>query len=232
MKYAGIKPTVLCLLAVALTLSFGCEKKAEPVEVVPEPQKKVAAVQVGEVYAFAATATVNGNQAAKGMKIFAADRIETSGDGYIDILYDSGSILRAKAGASFTINYDKADNSATLIKLLRGAIQSVLKPNSNYRIQMLKSVAGVRGTDFFAWRKDEVTDYVCTCNGTVEITSLENPEIKETVTSTSHTARGILTVDGIPSITSDVEMDMLHNDELIAELKRELAASQQSAPTP
>jgi len=70
------------------------------------------------------------------------------------------------------------------LEMLSGKLLSVSR-NSPMKVRTATATIGIRGTGFYVEADPEQT-YFCTCYGTTDITSNENPENKTTVISQHH----------------------------------------------
>ena len=66
----------------------------------------------------------------------------------------------------------------------KGAILSLLQKGTHYRIKSPSAVMAVRGTIFYIHTYEDSSEYICTCNGTVDI--MHNESITKTVSASHH----------------------------------------------
>lgn len=78
----------------------------------------------------------------------------------------------------------KRDDKGWASKVERGAVLSLLRPGTSYRLTGTAAVMAVRGTIFYTHCYDDSTQYTCTCNGTVELS--EDGSFLRKVTASHH----------------------------------------------
>jgi ferric-dicitrate binding protein FerR (iron transport regulator) len=132
-------------------------------------------------------------------------------------------LLKERSEASPEVS---ADRSATL-NLKEGAVlANVRNPEKrpdHFRVRSRAAVMGVRGTTFFVKSPPEGADYLCTCNGTLSISSLDGKSAIE-ITGKNHDSPRAIAArkGGIGGRISVAPMDSEHSDAEIAELVKAL----------
>lgn len=102
--------------------------------------------------------------------------IQTADDSYAELTIGSGNILRIQENTVMILDLAPG---ALRVDLRTGSVGAVLNgldrisPNversrPRFYLETQGTVAGVRGTTFFAQIESRNTTYVCTCNGTLE----------------------------------------------------------------
>lgn len=116
---------------------------------------------------------VNGQLAFLGQQVSLGDWVETGRDSAVDIVFDGSNVFRLGASTVAVLNLGE---SRQQVDLRFGTFSAVfdrvrtLSGRGTFDVQAPTTVAGVRGTSFFMRVIDRTTTYVCTCNGTLEIT--------------------------------------------------------------
>ncbi|MEJ2053085.1 MAG: FecR domain-containing protein [Calditrichaceae bacterium] len=122
------------------------------------------------------------NQPAKiGQKIKNQSIISTGDNSMIEIRMGkySGSQIRENSRVRIIM-----DKSGWNIHSYRGAALSLIQPGTNFKIEGPSSVIAVRGTIFYVHSYDDSSQYICTCNGTVDI--LNDTTLNKTVSAYHH----------------------------------------------
>lgn len=117
---------------------------------------------------------VDGRDAELGEQLLPGSRIQTGDDGFAEVVFGSGNILRIEENTAMVINIDDEQEGITLNSGAFSAVMSGLRelgfgPDKELALRSLSTVAGVRGTSFYFRIEDESTTYVCVCNGTLAL---------------------------------------------------------------
>lgn len=126
--------------------------------------------------------TVNGREARVGMPVAPGAIVET-GPGAMAVFVVNRDAFLLRAGGRLETS---GNTAVELMRLLTGALLSVLGPG-NRRMETRNATLGVRGTALYVESEPDRT-YVCTCYGTVDLRSADNPPVRETVTTRYHDA--------------------------------------------
>ena len=137
------------------------------------------------IYRIAGDVRVNGTPADLRTRIFAGDRVDTGRDGDVSfVVGDSAFLLRGNS--KLALQPDSAD--PVLIKgfrLISGAVLSVFGTGRPLALATTTAVIGIRGTGVYIEADPEQT-YLCTCYGVAEVAAIDDPQSRDTITSTHH----------------------------------------------
>lgn len=117
---------------------------------------------------------VDGREAELGEQLPPGSRIQTGANGFAEVVFGTGNILRIEENTALVINIDDEQEGITLTSGAFSAVMSGLRelgfgPDKELALRSLSTVAGVRGTSFYFRIEDESTTYVCVCNGTLAL---------------------------------------------------------------
>ena len=135
------------------------------------------------VYRISGKVLVNGAAATVDTRIAASDTIETGpGSELVFVVADNAMLMRADSRVVL-----EANGSAALVgfKLLAGKLLSVFPTGKPKRLTTPTATVGITGTGVYLEADPEQT-YFCTCYGVSEVTSLRDPQSRETVVSAHH----------------------------------------------
>jgi hypothetical protein len=138
------------------------------------------------IYRLYGDVTVNGKQATMSTPITANDTVQTGKNSEI-VFVVGGNAMILRAESHITIQGEKKEDSSFLISALRilsGKILSVSR-NKGMAIRTPTATIGIRGTGLYIEADPEVT-YFCTCYGTTDVVSNNDPSSKDTVVATHH----------------------------------------------
>lgn len=154
---------------------------------------------------------LNDKPAAVGMPVKPGDRIATAENGIaVFVLERDAYLLRANSrlelGPAMTAikSGDVVIENVSSLALLVGKMLSVFGKGEK-KVKLPTATLGIRGTAIYA-EADAVRSYLCTCYGTVEIQSNNNPQVTETVVTKRHdmpryiNAAGIKLIEKAPMI--------------------------------
>ena len=85
------------------------------------------------------------------------------------------------------------------LRILSGKILSVFSPGRRRTIQAVTATIGIRGTAVYVEAEPDRT-YVCTCYGTVELVSRDDPTARETIRSKHHDQPRYVMASGAPQM--------------------------------
>lgn len=142
-----------------------------------------------EIHDLRGTVRVNGQLATRKTRINIGDKIVTGSDGYIVfIVNEDAYMLRSRSELLLTASEDNKDRIG-LLRLLTGAFGAVFRRASGQRRVSAGTItAGIRGTGIYVETRGDGT-YFCTCWGTVDLASSDDPKDRETIESRNHTPR-------------------------------------------
>jgi hypothetical protein len=165
MKSIIYKSTII-LLTLFL---FSCEKKP-----VPEDQTARLNFILGDV-------TIDNLPCKIGQILNKHSFVTTGEESTAEIKIGSGSGIQIRENSKAEIVND--ENGWNVISH-KGAILSLLQKGTRYKIKSPAAVMAVRGTIFYIHTYEDSTEYICTCNGTIDI--LHNEQITKTVSASHH----------------------------------------------
>ena len=144
----------------------------------PLPQGKSIYRVEGEVL-------VNGQPATLDTQIDSSSTIETGKNS--EVIYVVGESAYLQRSESQVTVETKKDNGVivTGIRMLTGKILSVFPSGKPVRMTTKNASIGIRGTGVYM-ESDLGQTYFCTCYGTADIASAEDPTSRETVVSRQH----------------------------------------------
>jgi len=128
---------------------------------------------------------VNGRPADFGLQVEDGDWIQTGPNASADVVFDRANVFRLGPNTVAQLNLDRSRQE---VDLKFGSMAAVfdqvrtLSGRGTFDIRTPTSVAGVRGTSFFLRVLDRETTYVCTCNGTLELSPFGRESFLESAT--------------------------------------------------
>ena len=129
------------------------------------------------------TVLLNGKPAAQGMLVKPGDKVST-GDNSVAIFVVDRDAFMLRSNSQLEIS--GVGSAIKTLKLVSGKILSVFDKGEKKFI-LPTAILGIRGTAIYA-EADAVRSYLCTCYGTVDIQSSNNPSAQETVVTRKHDA--------------------------------------------
>ena len=138
------------------------------------------------IYRISGSASVNGAAATLQTPVRPGDTVQTGKDSEIVFVVDGHSMI-LRGESNVVIESGRNDGAQLLIaglRLLTGKLLSVSR-NSQLRLFTNTATIGIRGTGWYAESDPEQT-YFCTCYGTTDVASIDDPASKETVVSKHH----------------------------------------------
>jgi hypothetical protein len=131
---------------------------------------------------------INGVPADLGQAVHVGDWVETGSRGAIDIVFDRANIFRLGSSTVAVLNLGESRQDVDLKFGTMGAVFDrvrTLSGRGTFDIRTPAAVGGVRGTSFFFRVVDGETTYVCTCNGTLELSPFGRESFLETAAAHS-----------------------------------------------
>jgi hypothetical protein len=182
----------ISLFVCIVGLMLGC-KPEEPVK-----------VQVAKIYFLIGEVTVNGQPGTIGQILKENDIIATGSESRVEMILGdhSGVQLRENCQAEVLLQ-----GSDWQLNVQKGAILNIFARGRRYRLKSPTAVVAIRGTIFYTHVYSENDQYICACNGTIDIDY--GTETKR-VSGTHHAPQIVKTRDTKMSINSDVMKE--HDD--------------------
>lgn len=142
--------------------------------------------------------SVNGAAATQGMLMKAGDSVVTGPNG--DVVFVVGRdafLIRPESRVELL----RRGNSPLLtgLRVLSGRILSVFSPGRRRTIHAATATIGIRGTAVYVEAAPDKT-YVCTCYGTVELVSRDDPKARETIRTKHHDQPRYVMASGAPQM--------------------------------
>jgi hypothetical protein len=163
MKYS----LVVCLLC--LLCLYGCQETQTD-----EVQNAVVSFLLGDVQVNGKTAQLN-QEIQNGMDIVTGEKSRAE----IKVGQSSGIQIRENSQVKLLLEHNEWKT-----EVKHGAVLNLLRPRSKYQLHGPAGVIAVRGTIFYVNCYEDGTQYVCTCNGTVDI--LVGDNMLQEVSSSHH----------------------------------------------
>lgn len=123
------------------------------------------------------TVTVDEQPAAVDAAIGETAKIVTGDDGRAVITLEPGSAIEIRKGTALAIGTSERKRSS--VRLLAGALFSLLPGGASYEVETDNAIAGVRGTAFYVEAQDKAKSYICACDGAVTIESKSKKGVKK-----------------------------------------------------
>jgi len=154
--------------------------RAQALGAKPEPLPKGKSI-----YRIDGQVLVNGQPATPDTQIVASSTIETGKNSQaIYVVGESAYLQRSESQVTVEARQDDGV-IVTGIRMLTGKILSVFPSGKPVRMTTKNASIGIRGTGVYMESDLEQT-YFCTCYGTADIASAEDPTSRETVVSRQH----------------------------------------------
>jgi FecR protein len=116
---------------------------------------------------------INGTRADFGSKVKDGDLINTGINSSCEIIFGQGNIFHLEQETIIEIKW--TDNRISIKKGALGAVfsklKNVLPKGEILKLDSPSATAGVRGTSFYIRVEDEKNTYICTCNGSLELSA-------------------------------------------------------------
>jgi len=137
------------------------------------------------IYRLTGSATVNGKDATLSTRIGPNDTIQTGKNSELVFVVGGNSmILRSNSHIELKGKETLGTFFLNGMRLLTGKLLSVSRHQA-MQVHTVTAMIGIRGTGFYVESDPELT-YFCTCYGTTDVTSSNDPSSKETVVSQHH----------------------------------------------
>ena len=142
--------------------------------------------------------TVNGNAASLGTQVRAGDSVVTGPNG--DVVFVVGRdafMIRPESRVELL----RRGNSPLLtgLRIVTGKILSVFSPGRRREIESVTATIGIRGTAVYV-EAEAARTYVCTCYGTVVVSSRDDPTARETIRTKHHDQPRYVMASGAPQM--------------------------------
>lgn len=142
--------------------------------------------------------SVNGAAATQGMQVRAGDSVVTGPNG--DVVFVVGRdafMIRPESRVELL----RRGNSPLLtgLRILSGRILSVFSRGRRRTIEAVTATIGIRGTAVYVEAAPDRT-YVCTCYGTVDLVSRDDPSARETIRTKHHDQPRYVMASGAPQM--------------------------------
>jgi hypothetical protein len=134
--------------------------------------------------------TINNRPATTKSDILPGDRVVTGSDGHFVFVMGGQDAIMQRSRSELVI--ERYDDSNGFLRLVTGALGAVFGRGRARQIVAANVTAGIRGTGVYLETRGDGT-YFCTCWGTVDLASSEDPKDREVVASTRHSPRLIAT---------------------------------------
>jgi hypothetical protein len=171
---------LLSLLASGALVSVpGCSSSARMVRIMSMPD---VMPEDKSIFQYAGRFTVNGIDADINSKVVAGDIIETDDTTEVVFVVNKDAFLMRSN--SRMINNHKTVGGH--YELQQGKLVSVFAKRQT-EIRTPSAVIAIRGTGVYL-ESNEESSYICTCYGSTDIATLDNPAINEAITSKYHDA--------------------------------------------
>jgi hypothetical protein len=142
--------------------------------------------------------TVNGTAATEGMPVRAGDSVVTGPNG--DVVFVVGrDAFMIRPDSNVELLRRGSSPVLTGLRILSGKILSVFSPGRKRVIHAETATIGIRGTAVYVEVETERT-YVCTCYGTVELASRDDPSARETIRTRHHDQPRYVMAGGAPQM--------------------------------
>ena len=139
------------------------------------------------IFKFSGDVRVNGQSVTLETKINLGDSIETFEKSYVIFVINKDAVI-LRANSKMTIPLPDATASAvpSVFDLYKGKALTVLASRQT-QITTPSAVISIRGTGVYL-EVDPERSYVCTCYGSVNLATLDDPLLNETIVATHHDA--------------------------------------------
>lgn len=129
--------------------------------------------------------TINGRPATTKSDILPGDRIVTGSDGhFVFVMGQDAMMVRSRSELRIEI-YDEGN---AFLRLVTGALGAAFGRGKQRKIVASNVTAGIRGTGVYLETRGDGT-YFCTCWGTVDLASNDDPKDREVINSSRHVPR-------------------------------------------
>ena len=138
---------------------------------------------VGRIEYLEGDVRINGVVADLGRQVDVGDWVQTGAKGAVDIVFDRTNVFRLGSNTVAVLNLGESRQD---VDLKFGTMAAVfdkvrtLSGRGTFDVRTPTGVGGVRGTTFFFRVLDSDTTYVCTCNGSLELSPFGRDSFLET----------------------------------------------------
>jgi len=178
----------------------------------------LAAGRIAEgVHSASGEVRVGATKAAPGSPVRPGETVVTGPNGKVVFVVGRDAFL---VRANSEVRLEKKPGSALLsgLRIVTGRILSVFAHGEQKSIVTDTATIGIRGTGVYVEAVHDKT-YVCTCYGTVDIVSRDDPAEHETVTTTHHDKPRYVLAKGAPRMLmgapvinhTDAELELLES---------------------
>jgi len=150
------------------------------------------------VHTVAGDVSVNGAAATQGMQVRAGDSVVTGPNGEVVFVVGRDAfMIRPESSVELL----RRGNSPLLagLRILSGRILSVFSRGRRRNIEAVTATIGIRGTAVYIEAAPDLT-YVCTCYGTVELASRDDPSAREIIRTKHHDQPRYVMASGAPQM--------------------------------
>lgn len=129
---------------------------------------------------------INNRPATTKSDVLPGDRIVTGSDGHFVFVMAGQDAVMVRSRSELVI--ERYDDNNGFLRLVTGALGAVFSRGRKRQIVAANVTAGIRGTGVYLETRGDGT-YFCTCWGSVDLASADDPGDRELITSTNHTPR-------------------------------------------
>ncbi len=139
---------------------------------------------------------INGKPAKLGMEVKPGDVITTGRNAELVAVVGRDAFL-VRADSRIELSGRAAQLVVSALRVVTGALLSVLAPGRETRIQTPSASIGIRGTGVYV-ETEAFRTYVCTCYGEAELVPVDDPQQAEVVRTTHHEQPRYIYPKGMP----------------------------------
>ena len=150
------------------------------------------------IHSVAGDVRVNGQPAATGAQVRPGDTVVAGPNGDVVFVVGRDAFL-VRANSQVALMPGSDSSLLAGLRIVTGRILSVFSPGEARRLESATATMGIRGTAVYVEAEPDRT-YVCTCYGTVDIVSRDDPSSRETVTTTHHDQPRYVMAMGAPQM--------------------------------
>lgn len=158
-------------------LLIGCQK------VIEKPQIATVNFIIGEV-------NIDGQPAKISQVVKSQSIITTGANSVAEIKFGNHSGSQIRENSKVEV---KLDQSGWDVVAHKGAVLNVIQPGSNFKLRGPASVIAIRGTIFYVHSYEDSTQYICTCNGIIDIE--DDQQVNKTVAASHHQGYAVVKSD-------------------------------------
>jgi ferric-dicitrate binding protein FerR (iron transport regulator) len=152
---------------------------------------------------------VNDVAATKGTGVLAGDLVSAGSSAQAVFVIGKDAVL-LRGNSRVAVEGERGSPIAAGLRLISGAILSVFSPGPPRRVQTQSATIGIRGTAIYVEVEPKRT-YVCTCYGTVELASVDDPAQREVLSTKHHEQPRYIMARGAPQMLMRAPM-LNHTD--------------------